>query len=1062
MSSLQGTFSTFITVMLLLFGGTGTIVQAETLKYSEHFDSDPGWITDQPENYYWESGSGTFHATTMNDPGGTATPTRYAYVPVNYDGHSMRLEFDIRFDSVDWSAGVMFGLFDQYLNLWPSTIAPEADSIFGSFGRADGGMYITLYVCDSGTGCQIDQVVNVTSDDTWYHCTIEYSTETKEATLVLRDIASDVVVADLLIPNVSQLKPELDYLGFARDPSGNNCCPSCSGYACSNSATVSIDNVAFSEATTCGIAYSDQVDTEGYASGLALSPDGSKLYVAYWEDENNSRVQVFSLPDLTLVDTFTFGGYHTHGDVVVSGDGTRFFTTNYYYSSASQIDMADGDARTDLPTCDTWPEGIAMTPDKTKLLVTAGQDGRDYDMGNDCISVYDIADGAFATLESVPLQDEPRGNSFGISQDSRFAYVATRKRQSSSPKLYEVSLDAPIDVTRTLDFPETSYGLAYTRCLGDYVYVSDPENMKIWVVNRTSWTKVGYQLESAPWAMEIHPSGAYLFVLMPDIGSVVAIDVASMSIVARYDGLSSGAHDIEFNNDGTKMYIAHRSSVGEVMAFDINCNGPGRCGDGVLDPNEACDDGNNVNCDGCRGDCSAVETGCGDGFLCPSEECDDGNNVDYDGCSAECTLPDFQYRCVALARPSAEDHALTLPEGLITVEMGQWFYLELWATDIGVLNTGVTCAYADLAFSGGVVSCGQPEVTPLFDQFPSGTCASTTIDELGGCQLAAGTGLEPEWVRVAVVPFFADTTGMVQFSSLPADTESSAVGRGLILPGDISYGTSSVEVVCPCVYDLDDNCNIAAGDLGLFAPCWSLCEGDPEWDTNNCGRKDFDCSGCVSGGDLGWFAGSWQKSCGEIDPTSDYPACRTCDSPVYCSDGPATVAGTATEHPMSRSATDTTQNSSVLLSFRTSPFRVLHPGDIVSVEVVAADMFASSEGLTAVYTDVHYDPDQLEVVSVDSGETYTVLSHPVVGNDAGEVVGLGGATMEPDHGVGTWTVVGTLDFRARVDTASPEISVEPSAGEAVSRYRFGLVPRAQIQVLQGPGKPGNVSRAALR
>ena len=232
----------------LFLGPARALGQNYVIEYSEDFSSDPGWTTDQPQNYFWDSGTGTYHATTLNDHGGQPSPTRYAYTNVGYDGNSMRLEFDILFENIGWSAGVMFGLFDQYLNLWPSSeIAPDADSIFGSFGRADGGMYITLYVCDSVTGCVIDQVVNVTSDNTWYRCTIDYSTETEEATLVLRDITTGVVVANLLIPGVTGLKPELDFLGFARDPNGNVCCPSCPGYNCAASATASIDNVRFSE-----------------------------------------------------------------------------------------------------------------------------------------------------------------------------------------------------------------------------------------------------------------------------------------------------------------------------------------------------------------------------------------------------------------------------------------------------------------------------------------------------------------------------------------------------------------------------------------------------------------------------------------------------------------------------------------------------------------------------------------------------------------------------------------------------------------------------------------------
>lgn len=67
------------------------------------------------------------------------------------------------------------------------------------------------------------------------------------------------------------------------------------------------------------------------------------------------------------------------------------------------------------------------------------------------------------------------------------------------------------------------------------------------------------------------------------------------------------------------------------------CRGGPVCGDGVLDEGEQCDDGNNVDGDGCSAECT-VESYCGDGVLDEGEECDDGNFVDGDGCSATCQM----------------------------------------------------------------------------------------------------------------------------------------------------------------------------------------------------------------------------------------------------------------------------------------------------------------------------------------------------------------------------------------------------------------------------------------
>ncbi len=62
---------------------------------------------------------------------------------------------------------------------------------------------------------------------------------------------------------------------------------------------------------------------------------------------------------------------------------------------------------------------------------------------------------------------------------------------------------------------------------------------------------------------------------------------------------------------------------------------PVMCGDGNLDPGEACDDNNNVPCDGCTA--CEIDT-CGDGTTCLAlgETCDDGNTDACDGCSSTC------------------------------------------------------------------------------------------------------------------------------------------------------------------------------------------------------------------------------------------------------------------------------------------------------------------------------------------------------------------------------------------------------------------------------------------
>ena len=58
------------------------------------------------------------------------------------------------------------------------------------------------------------------------------------------------------------------------------------------------------------------------------------------------------------------------------------------------------------------------------------------------------------------------------------------------------------------------------------------------------------------------------------------------------------------------------------------------CGDGRIDDDEECDDGNATDGDGC--DLNCLATACGNGIVTNGESCDDGNGNPYDGCTTAC------------------------------------------------------------------------------------------------------------------------------------------------------------------------------------------------------------------------------------------------------------------------------------------------------------------------------------------------------------------------------------------------------------------------------------------
>ena len=99
--------------------------------------------------------------------------------------------------------------------------------------------------------------------------------------------------------------------------------------------------------------------------------------------------------------------------------------------------------------------------------------------------------------------------------------------------------------------------------------------------------------------------------------------------------------------------------------------GEAECGNRIVETGEICDDGNTVSNDGCSADCKSVEEGyecsktggsctkinkpqpdkCGNQLLDENEACDDGNTTGGDGCSADCSTVEDNYICNRVGRP---------------------------------------------------------------------------------------------------------------------------------------------------------------------------------------------------------------------------------------------------------------------------------------------------------------------------------------------------------------------------------------------------------------------------
>ncbi|BBO15408.1 autotransporter domain-containing protein [Bradyrhizobium sp. TM102] len=154
------------------------------------------------------------------------------------------------------------------------------------------------------------------------------------------------------------------------------------------------------------------IPVAGQTAGLALSPDGSSLYVT---SSSAHSVTVISTATNVVVGSPIAVGAAPYG-VVVSPDGTRAYVANQGSANISIIDAA---SKTVIGTvaAGSSPSGITTSPDGSRIYVTNQSDGS--------VTVIDAASQSVVTTVSVsglPL-------SVAASPDGSRIYVTTQSNQ---------------------------------------------------------------------------------------------------------------------------------------------------------------------------------------------------------------------------------------------------------------------------------------------------------------------------------------------------------------------------------------------------------------------------------------------------------------------------------------------------------------------------------------------------------------------------------------------------------------------------------------------------------
>ena len=328
-----------------------------------------------------------------------------------------------------------------------------------------------------------------------------------------------------------------------------------------------------------------QLAAEPKIADLAVSADNRVLYLAKSVYAANSgkpsTLQLLDLPSGRLLRTIRFGDSEgfDHKSLAVSSDGRFLYTTNYFRTELTRVQLTSGDAVTHLrigdpehPHGGRWANSLGITPDQRILAVVSGQTGRsvhDEQKEQDTLSVISIADGDFSLVGHVSLPDEAVGSRLAFHPDSCFAYVVTRGLRLPHPELCEVRLKPPYQVTRRLELgggalQDLAISLQLHR-----IFVADVGSNRVRVVKLETWQELASMTVDghAPSGITIDPPGQLLAVLCPASKRVFFLDAQDGTIVGSTAGVRASV--AAFSQDSLQLFASQSAGTGRIEVLDL-------------------------------------------------------------------------------------------------------------------------------------------------------------------------------------------------------------------------------------------------------------------------------------------------------------------------------------------------------------------------------------------------------------------------------------------------------------------------------------------------------------
>ena len=335
--------------------------------------------------------------------------------------------------------------------------------------------------------------------------------------------------------------------------------------------------------------------------------------------------------------------------------------------------------------------------------------------------------------------------------------------------------------------------------------------------------------------------------------SLTAAPNASLAVLAKSDGIVFSPSPLVFSTGERSKSFSVTGAVGGLFPVEFFLDGPDAplyavpanssvgvgttlCGNGLLEPTEACDDGNVISLDGCSSACQ-FEAGfdctagaptnctdisvCGDGVFEGTESCDDSNESSGDGCAGDCRSVETGYVCTSTS-PSVCFPSTPRSTGSVNVTVPKFStsVLVSWTVPDEPGASPIVAYYV----YGRVV--GEEEFQLLLDTSNGGDGGGQTQAVIDG--LNATTAYEFE-VRAVNSYGVGDASpvsvSVVTYTGCASDC--------------FGHGTCRADRTCACNAGfIGDSCEATTclNDCSMHGVCGanSTCACEPEWRGEDC------------------------------------------------------------------------------------------------------------------------------------------------------------------------------------------------------------------------------------